>query len=138
MDASIKQVLEAMPYLETSLLTLSWVFLCIILAEIGIDFFFRQNRDYRETAANVGVGIVHDFLSDRLANFGTYQSETEKAIYGLTKNIKTRNPIKINVIEYCRMVDDLKRSRTLKEGFLSLFGARSGKPQALEQLSGKD
>lgn len=292
MNTSITQTIEAMPHLENSLLTLSLVFFCIILAEIGIDFFFYKNRDYRETAANVGVGIVHDFVSDRLANivavgglsliaaiipfdvpvngwtmllavfiadflyywnhraehrirffwayhsvhhsstdfnltvalrlawvedfilwvfyipmaffgfhplqilialeivglyqvwihnqkigrlgilesifntasnhrvhhgsnslyidqnyggilivwdrlFGTYQAETEKVIYGLTENIKTHNPIKINVIEYYRIITDLRRSQTLKERFLSLFGPPEWKPQALEQLPPK-
>jgi sterol desaturase/sphingolipid hydroxylase (fatty acid hydroxylase superfamily) len=293
MNPSITQTLEAMPQLETSLLMLSLVFFCIILAEIAVDFFFCKNRNYRETAANVGVGIVHDFLSDRLANivaigglsliaaiipfkvpvngwtmllavfiadflyywnhraehrirffwayhsvhhsstdfnltvalrlawvedfilwvfyipmallgfhplqiliaieivglyqvwihnqkigrlgilesifntasnhrvhhgandsyidknyggilivwdrlFGSYQAETEKVIYGLTENIKTHNPIKINVIEYCRIIADLRRSQTLKEWFLSLFGPPEWEPQALKQLPTKD
>jgi sterol desaturase/sphingolipid hydroxylase (fatty acid hydroxylase superfamily) len=285
MNPPIEQTLAALPQLETALVTLSLVFLGIIFAEIGIDFFFRKKRDYRETAANIGVGIVHDFLSDRFANvvtvaglsliaiispftvpvdgwtmllavfvadflyywnhraehrirffwayhsvhhsstdfnltvalrlawvedlilwifyipmvflgfhplqtliaieivglyqvwihnqkigrlgilesilntasnhrvhhganqlyidknyggilivwdrlFGTYQAETEKVVYGLTENIHTHNPIKVNTIEYCRILADLRRSQTLKERVLSLFGAPEWKPQS--------
>jgi sterol desaturase/sphingolipid hydroxylase (fatty acid hydroxylase superfamily) len=72
---------------------------------------------------------------DRL--FGSYQAETEKVIYGLTDNIKTHNPIKINVIEYYRMIKDLRRSQTVKERFLSLFGPPEWKPQAFKQLPNK-
>ena len=279
MNASIAEFLEAMPQLEASLLKLYLVSLCIILAEIVVDFCFRKPRDYRETAANLGVGIIQSLLSESLANivafvglsliasispfkipisswtvllsvfiadflyywnhrlehqirffwayhsvhhsstdfnltvavrlawieeynlwifyitmvligfqplqvlisiaivglyqvwihtqkigrlgildsifntasnhrvhhganelyigknyggililwdqlFGTYQAETERAIYGLTKNINTHNPIKINTVGYRQIVTDLQRSQTLKERFLSLFGTR--------------
>ncbi|MEA5467197.1 sterol desaturase family protein [Leptothoe sp. PORK10 BA2] len=69
-----------------------------------------------------GILIVWDRL------FGTYQAETEKVIYGLTQNIKIRNPIWINVVEYVRIVQDLMRYRTLKERFLSVFGPPEWKP----------
>jgi sterol desaturase/sphingolipid hydroxylase (fatty acid hydroxylase superfamily) len=270
-------ILENLQQTAASLETISIVFLGITLAEIAIDFFFNKNRDYGETAANLGIGIVDNLLIERLANiamvaglsffaaltplrlpvnvwttvlavfiadflyywnhrvehrirffwayhsvhhsstdfdlsvtlrlawvenfilwifyipmallgfdplqtlvaiiivslyqvwihnqkigrlgilesilntpsnhrvhhgandlyidknyggilivwdrlFGTYQAETEKVVYGLTENIKTRNPIKINTIEYCRMISDLWRSRTFRERCLSLFG----------------
>jgi sterol desaturase/sphingolipid hydroxylase (fatty acid hydroxylase superfamily) len=270
--------------IESSLATLSLVFLAIVLTEIAVDFFSRQWRDYRETAANLGIGIVQEFINARLANvfaiaglsliatfsplklpingwtivlavliadflyywnhraehrirlfwahhsvhhsstdfnltvalrlswvenfilwifyipmallgfhplliliaveivglyqvwihnqkigrlgilesilntasnhrvhhganlayidknyggiliiwdrlFGTYQAETEKVIYGLTKNIKTRNPIKINFIEYWRIASDWQRSKRIKDKFLSLFGPPEWNPQ---------
>jgi sterol desaturase/sphingolipid hydroxylase (fatty acid hydroxylase superfamily) len=42
--------------------------LAITMAEIIIDYFFNQKRDYKETAINIGIGIVHDLLSNTLAN----------------------------------------------------------------------
>ncbi|TAE71129.1 MAG: sterol desaturase family protein [Oscillatoriales cyanobacterium] len=293
MNISAQPILENLQHLETSLFSLSLILFCIIFAEIGVDFFFRKQRNYRETAANIGVGIVHDFLSDQLANvvavvglsliaavsplkvpvngwtmllavfiadflyywnhraehrirffwayhsvhhsstdfnltvalrlawvedfilwifyipmallgfhplqvlialevvglyqvwihnqkigrlgilesmmntasnhrvhhgsnlpyidknyggilivwdrlFGTYQAETEKVIYGLTENIQTHNPIQINIMEYSRIISDLRRSQTLKEWFLSLFGPPEWKPQAFKQLPSKD
>jgi sterol desaturase/sphingolipid hydroxylase (fatty acid hydroxylase superfamily) len=264
--------------LETSLTTISSIFLGIILVEIAIDFFFSKKRDYRETAANISIGVVQEFINARLANlvavgglsliasispltlpvngftimlavliadffyywnhraehrircfwahhsvhhsspdfnltvalrlawtenfilwifyipmalmgfhpllifiaveigalyqvwihnqkigrlgilesifntasnhrvhhganpqyidknyggilmiwdrlFGTYQAETEKVIYGLTENIKTHNPIKINSIEYFRIISDIRHSKTWKEIVWSIFGA---------------
>jgi sterol desaturase/sphingolipid hydroxylase (fatty acid hydroxylase superfamily) len=65
--------------------------------------------------------------------FGTYQSETEQVMYGLTENIGTHNPLKINVIEYLRMAADWRRSSSLQEKFLSLFGAPEWKPSAAKR-----
>jgi sterol desaturase/sphingolipid hydroxylase (fatty acid hydroxylase superfamily) len=74
-----------------------------------------------------GILIVWDRL------FGTYQAEKEKVVYGLTENIQTHNPIKINFIKYFALIADLKRSRTFTEQFLSLFGPPEWKPRALKQ-----
>ena len=57
---------------------------------------------------------------DRL--FGTYQVEREKPVYGLTENINTRNPIKIQAIEYQRIARYISRSRSVKEVWRSIFG----------------
>lgn len=293
MNAATQTILENVQHLETSLLSLFLVLFFIILAEIAVDFFFHKQRNYRETAANLGIGIVHDFLSDRLANvvavvglsliatvsplkipvnawtlllavfiadflyywnhraehrirffwayhsvhhsstdfnltvalrlawvedfilwifyipmaligfhplqilialeivglyqvwihnqkigrlgilesllntasnhrvhhganrqyidknyggilivwdrlFGTYQAETEKVVYGLTENIQTHNPIKINVIEYCRIITDFRQSQSIKERFLSLFGPPEWMPQVLKQRLTED
>ncbi|MBW4622427.1 MAG: sterol desaturase family protein [Cyanosarcina radialis HA8281-LM2] len=284
MDKFFQSIAGNLLDIESSLATLSLVFLAIVLTEIAVDFFSRQWRDYRETAANLGIGIVQEFINARLANvfaiaglsliatfsplklpingwtivlavliadflyywnhraehrirlfwahhsvhhsstdfnltvalrlswvenfilwifyipmallgfhplliliaveivglyqvwihnqkigrlgilesilntasnhrvhhganlayidknyggiliiwdrlFGTYQAETEKVIYGLTKNIKTRNPIKINFIEYWRIASDWQRSKRIKDKFLSLFGPPEWNPQ---------
>lgn len=65
---------------------------------------------------------------DRL--FGTYQIENEPVIYGLTENINTNNPIKINAIEYQRMGKYISQSRSLKEILYSIFGSLSWKPKS--------
>lgn len=64
--------------------------------------------------------------------FGTYQPEREKVVYGLTKNIRTQNPIKINVIEYLRIWSDIKQSRNLKEVWNSILGSSISKPHQAE------
>jgi sterol desaturase/sphingolipid hydroxylase (fatty acid hydroxylase superfamily) len=74
-----------------------------------------------------GIFMVWDKL------FGTYQAETETVIYGLTENIRTHNPLKINGMEYWRMLKDWRRSLSLKEKFLSLFGAPEWQPQTTQQ-----
>ena len=45
---------------------------------------------------------------DRL--FGTFEQERERVIYGLTRNIKTFNPLKIAAHEHLEMLDDVFRS----------------------------
>ena len=69
---------------------------------------------------------------DRL--FGTYQPETEPPIYGLTENINTNNPIKINAIEYQRLGRYILQSKNFKEIWYSLFGSPEWKPAKLKRL----
>jgi sterol desaturase/sphingolipid hydroxylase (fatty acid hydroxylase superfamily) len=44
--------------------------------------------------------------------FGTFEPEGERVVYGLTKNIKTFNPVLIAGHEYGEMLGDVARSRT--------------------------
>lgn len=60
--------------------------------------------------------------------FGTFQREEEKVIYGLTKNIKTNNPIKINFIEYKNIWTDVKKCKTLSHKLRIIFGNLIWKP----------
>ncbi|MDJ0689859.1 MAG: sterol desaturase family protein [Xenococcaceae cyanobacterium MO_188.B32] len=69
---------------------------------------------------------------DRL--FGTYQPETEPPIYGLTENIDTSNPIKIEIVEYQRLGRYILKSTNLKEIWYSIFGSREWKPAKLRIL----
>ncbi len=63
---------------------------------------------------------------DRL--FGTYRSETEQPKYGLTENIKTNNPIKINAIEYQRIVYYMVRAKSWQDLGNAIFGSPQSKP----------
>lgn len=56
-----------------------------------------------------GVLIVWDKL------FGTFEPEVRRVKYGLTKNIKTFNPIKIGYHEFVDMVRDVKAARGWRE-----------------------
>ena len=66
---------------------------------------------------------------DRL--FGTYQPEREQPVYGLTENINTHNPFKINVIEYQRIGKYISQSKNLKDILHSVFGKLNWKPSKL-------
>ena len=57
---------------------------------------------------------------DRL--FGTYQPEIEKPVYGLTKNINTNNPFKINAIAYQEIISYIASARNRQEVWHSIFG----------------
>lgn len=69
-----------------------------------------------------GILIIWDKL------FGTYQREEEKVVYGLTKNIKTNNPITINFIEYKNIWKDVKQCRNWKDRFRIIFGGLTWRP----------
>jgi sterol desaturase/sphingolipid hydroxylase (fatty acid hydroxylase superfamily) len=61
--------------------------------------------------------------------FGTYEPEQEKVIYGLTENIETQNPIKINTLEYLRIWSYVKQSQNFSEVLKSVFGPPEWKPR---------
>ena len=68
-------------------------------------------------------------LWDRL--FGTYQPERETPVYGLTENINTHNPFKINAIEYQRIGKYISQSTSLQEIWHSVFGTLEWQPNKL-------
>jgi sterol desaturase/sphingolipid hydroxylase (fatty acid hydroxylase superfamily) len=47
--------------------------------------------------------------------FGTFEPESERAVYGLTKNINTFNPLRIAGHEYGEMFRDIARSTTWRD-----------------------
>ncbi|WP_237275302.1 sterol desaturase family protein [Tenacibaculum ovolyticum] len=65
--------------------------------------------------------------------FGTFQREEEKVVYGLTKNIKTNNPIMINFIEYKNIWEDVKMCRTKKDKLKIVFGNLIWKPNYFKE-----
>jgi sterol desaturase/sphingolipid hydroxylase (fatty acid hydroxylase superfamily) len=81
-----------------------------------------SNRKYLDKNYG-GITMIWDHL------FGTYQKEEEQVIYGLTKNIHTNNPLKINFIEYKHIWADVKKCRTLKDKFRIIFGSLIWKPK---------
>ncbi len=81
-----------------------------------------SNRKYLDKNYG-GVLMIWDKL------FGTFQREEEKVVYGLTKNINTFNPIKINFIEYKNIWNEVKRCRTWKDKYKIIFGNLIWKPK---------
>lgn len=69
-----------------------------------------------------GILMIWDKL------FGTFQREEEKVVYGLTKDIHTNNPIKINFIEYQDIWKDVKKCRNWKDRFKIVFGGLTWRP----------
>jgi len=80
-----------------------------------------SNRQYLDK--NFG-GVL--MIWDRL--FGTFQREDEKVTYGLTRNIKTNNPVRIVFIEFARIASDLKKCRTFRDRLRIVFGGLSWRP----------
>ena len=74
-----------------------------------------------------GITMIWDHL------FGTYQKEEEKVVYGLTKNIHTNNPVKINFIEYKHIWDDVKKCRNRKDALRIIFGGLVWRPDYFDE-----
>jgi len=54
--------------------------------------------------------------------FGTFEPEKESVKYGLVKNVKTFNPIKITIMEWSNILKDIKNSNNIKESLYLFFG----------------
>lgn len=78
-----------------------------------------------------GILILWDKL------FGTFQREEEKVVYGLTKNIHTNNPLKINFIEYKHIWNDVKKCRNFGDALRIIFGGLTWQPKYFSKTNSK-
>lgn len=63
-----------------------------------------------------GLLIIWDKL------FGSFAEEAERPIYGLTKPLKTYNPLRIAFHELLAMCRDVRKSRSFKDAMIRVFG----------------
>jgi hypothetical protein len=54
--------------------------------------------------------------------FKTFTPETDRVVYGLTRNIGTYNPLRVAFHEYAAIGRDLKAVSTLSDRWTVLFG----------------
>jgi sterol desaturase/sphingolipid hydroxylase (fatty acid hydroxylase superfamily) len=66
-------------------------------------------------------------LWDRL--FGTYQIETEKAVYGLTKQLDSSNPLTISFQEFGMMFKEIIQAKSPSHKARYAFGRTGWKPE---------
>lgn len=71
---------------------------------------------------HAGIFIIWDKL------FGTFEPEGAPAVYGLTTNIRTFNPLKIAFHEYQAIWRDVQRARNLREAFGYVFAPPGWSP----------
>ncbi len=71
-----------------------------------------------------GILIVWDRL------FGSFQEETERVRYGLTKNIRTFNPVRVAFHEYIAIWHDLMRARGFRDKARVLLKGPGWRPDA--------
>ena len=64
---------------------------------------------------HAGVFIIWDKI------FGTYQEEEERPTYGITRPVKSWNPVWVNFDHYHLMISDLKKIRGLKNKLKYIF-----------------
>jgi sterol desaturase/sphingolipid hydroxylase (fatty acid hydroxylase superfamily) len=76
-----------------------------------------------------GIFIIWDRM------FGTYAPERdeETVIYGLTKNIKTKNPVMINLHEPIAMWKDIRSAKTFKDALRYIFKGPGWQPSITSQ-----
>lgn len=67
-------------------------------------------------------------LWDRL--FGTYKSEKEPVVYGITVPLNTSNPVTINFQEFSNIAKDIKSATTINEALGYLFNRPGWKPES--------
>lgn len=73
-----------------------------------------------------GILMIWDKL------FGTFERESEKVTYGLTRNIHTNNPVKITFVEFGHIWRDVKKCRTMGDRLRIIFGGLSWRPDYFE------
>jgi hypothetical protein len=69
-----------------------------------------------------GILIIWDRL------FGSFAKETERPVYGLTKNITTYNPLRVAVHEYASIGRDVRSARGLAQRLGYVFAAPNWRP----------
>jgi sterol desaturase/sphingolipid hydroxylase (fatty acid hydroxylase superfamily) len=82
-----------------------------------------SNDQYLDT--NYG-GIL--IIWDRL--FGSFRPESERVVYGLTKNIKTFNPLRVATHEYTAIWQDMRAAKTWKHRFGHAFRGPGWSPDS--------
>jgi len=80
-----------------------------------------SNQEYLDKNYG-GVLMIWDKI------FGTFKREDQKVVYGLTENINTNNPLKINFIEYKNIWEEVKLCRTFSDKCRIIFGNLAWKP----------
>ncbi|MFH9110476.1 sterol desaturase family protein [Streptomyces albus] len=83
-----------------------------------VEFAFNTPSHHRVHHASQGSYLDRNFggiliVWDRL--FGSFVPETDRCVFGLTKNIDTYNPLRVATHEYVAIARDLRRARSWRE-----------------------
>ena len=98
------------------------------------ELLFNTPSHHRVHHASQGGYLDRNFggiliVWDRL--FRSFTAETDRPVYGLTKNITTYNPLRVATHEYAAIGRDLASARTLGEFAGYLFKGPGWKPADL-------
>ncbi|MFD7165276.1 sterol desaturase family protein [Streptomyces violascens] len=96
------------------------------------EFIFNTPSHHRVHHASQGSYLDRNYggvliVWDRL--FGTFVAETERPVYGLTKNIRTYNPLRVATHEYVAIAKDIKTANSWSERAGRLFRGPGWSPQ---------
>lgn len=104
-----------------------------------LEFTLNTPSHHRVHHASQGGYLDRNFggmliVWDRL--FGSFTPETERPVYGLTKNITTYNPLRVATHEYAAIARDVAAARTWKDRFRHLVLGPGWSPQAPADAEG--
>jgi hypothetical protein len=90
-----------------------------------IEYFFTTPSHHRVHHASDAHYLDKNYGStfiiwDRM--FGTFMPEAERPNYGITKPVKSYNPIYLNFHEWSDILSDLRKAENFKEGWKIVFG----------------
>ncbi len=97
-----------------------------------IEFLFNTPSHHRVHHASdkdyldknyAGILIIWDRM------FGSYAEETHRPTYGLTKNISSFNPFRLQYYEYGAIVRDVRQARSWRERFGFVFAPPGWRPE---------
>jgi hypothetical protein len=100
----------------------------------AFEFVFNTPSHHRVHHASQGGYLDRNFggiliVCDRL--FGSFVAETERPVYGLTKNIDTYNPIRVATHEYAAIARDLRAAGSWRERAGRMFRGPGWQPVQL-------
>ncbi|WP_445520295.1 sterol desaturase family protein [Streptomyces sp. NEAU-174] len=98
-----------------------------------VEFVFNTPSHHRVHHASQGDYLDRNFggiliVWDRL--FGSFVPETERPVYGLTKNIDTYNPLRVATHEYVAIARDIAAARDWRERAGRVFRGPGWQPAA--------
>ncbi len=102
----------------------------------GIEYVFNTPSHHRVHHASDADYLDKNYggiliIWDRL--FGSYAEETHRPTYGLTTNIDSFNPFRLQYYEYAAMARDVRRSRSWRERLGYVVGPPGWSPDAVQQ-----
>jgi sterol desaturase/sphingolipid hydroxylase (fatty acid hydroxylase superfamily) len=86
-----------------------------------------SDKDYLDKNF-AGILIIWDRM------FGSYVDETHRPTYGLTKNVDSYNPFKLQYHEYASIARDVRNANTLREKLGYIFGPPGWQPRQLVEV----
>lgn len=106
-----------------------------------IEFLFTTPSHHRVHHARNDKYLDKNYGStfiiwDRM--FGTFQGEEEQADYGITKPIRSYNPVYLCFHEWMDIIKDIKNSKSLKEAYVMTFVRPSKLEEKRKQFRGED
>lgn len=98
-----------------------------------VEFLLNTPSHHRVHHASQGSYLDRNFggiliVWDRL--FGSFTPETERPVYGLTKNISTYNPLRVATHEYAAIARDLSRAPSWRARLGHLVNGPGWQPAA--------